>query len=118
MKPKPGSKRARAFAMIDAGKSAAHIAKTMGWSVKTVRAERSIKRHYQRYRAAALRYRRRQGVPPIAQYRAEQKAAAAERRHEFEALIASGLSWRKAAAQLGITVGVISGLIHRERHRQ
>ena len=122
MKPKPGSKRARAFAMIDEGKSDEYIAKAMGWVVKTVRAERTVKRYYRKYAAqataASRRYRREQGALPVAQYRAEQKAAAAERRREFEALIASGLSWRKAATELGITVGVISGLIHRERHRQ
>ena len=122
MKPKPGSKRARAFEMIDGGKSDAHIAKAIGWSVKTIRGERSRKRYYDRYlkedRAAGMRKRREQGVPPVAQYRAEQKAAATKRRSEFEALIASGLSWRKAAKELGITVNVIAGLIHRERQRQ
>ena len=118
MSGNPNSLTQRINALLEQGRDVEYIATKLRCTKQRVQEMRSKWRKPSLYRHHGEVQRRREGIRPIAKIRAEQRARAAERLATIKPLLKRGLSWGKAAKELGITRNVIAGLLWKERQRK
>ena len=109
------TKRARIRALMAQGLSAREIAKETGFGLQRVYEEACKIRNPDKERARNRAYRRRCGVRPRSEANAERRAEGDARAAEVMPLIEAGMTYTEVADRVGITKGVVAGLVFRAR---
>lgn len=107
----------KAFALFTEGKDNAFVASALKMPRQHVGALRWNWKNPEKAREIRIARWRRLGRRPMKEVRSQLAALTDERAAKIEPLLAKGMSWREAAAKLGITKNVIAGVLYRKRRQ-